>query len=48
MHQVVYTTHSPFMVDARSHERDRAVEDTDAEGAQVQDDVLRVYGEHDA
>jgi predicted ATPase len=39
-HQVIYTTHSPFMVDPTSFERARAIEDTDPAGTQVQEDVL--------
>jgi predicted ATP-dependent endonuclease of OLD family len=52
MHQVIYTTHSPFMVDADRFERARIVEDksmeTDAilpeeqQGTKVSEDVLEV------
>jgi hypothetical protein len=34
-HQVVYTTHSPFMVDPEALQRVRTVEDLDAEGTKV-------------
>jgi hypothetical protein len=34
-HQVVYTTHSPFMVDAARPHRVRTVEDVEGEGTQV-------------
>ena len=39
-HQVIYTTHSPFMVDPRAFDRARAVEDKDPDGAVVHEDVL--------
>lgn len=39
-HQVVYTTHSPFMVEPRAFDRARAVEDVDPVGAVVREDVL--------
>ncbi len=38
--QVVYTTHSPFMVDPKRLDRVRTVEDTDPEGTKVSKDVL--------
>jgi hypothetical protein len=34
-HQVVYTTHSPFMVDAANLHRTRTVEDVDGQGTKV-------------
>jgi predicted ATPase len=34
-HQVVYTTHSPYMIDAARPHRVRAVEDVEGEGARV-------------
>lgn len=40
-HQVIFTTHSPFMVDPHRFERVRTVEDRDEGGTQVSDDVLR-------
>ena len=36
-HQVVYTTHSPFMVDANRPHRVRTVEDVEGEGTRVRD-----------
>lgn len=39
--QVVYTTHSPFLIDARRLDRIRTVEDKDDEGTVVSADVLR-------
>jgi predicted ATPase len=36
-HQVVYTTHSPYMVDAARPHRVRAVEDVEGEGTRVRD-----------
>ena len=36
-HQVVYTTHSPFMVDATRPHRARTVEDVEGEGTQVRE-----------
>jgi predicted ATPase len=39
-HQVVYTTHSPFMVEATRLQRVRTVEDVDQEGTKVSADVL--------
>lgn len=38
--QVVYTTHSPFMVDPKRLDRVRTVEDTDPDGTKVSKDVL--------
>ena len=35
-HQVVYTTHSPFMIDARKLDRIRTVEDVDGKGHSTQ------------
>ena len=39
-HQVVYTTHSPFMVDATRPHRVRTVEDVDGEGTRVGEDAV--------
>jgi predicted ATP-dependent endonuclease of OLD family len=39
-HQVAYTTHSPFMVEATRLQRVRTVEDVDEEGTKVSADVL--------
>jgi predicted ATPase len=39
-HQVIYTTHSPFMIEANRAQRVRTVEDVDHEGTKVSDDVL--------
>jgi hypothetical protein len=39
-HQVIYTTHSPFMVEPDRLERVRTVEDTDQHGTRVSKDVL--------
>jgi len=39
-HQVIYTTHSPFMVEANRFQRVRTVEDVDQEGTKVSADVL--------
>jgi predicted ATP-dependent endonuclease of OLD family len=39
-HQVVYTTHSPFMVEASRLDRVRTVEDRDGVGTKVSEDVL--------
>jgi len=41
-HQVIYTTHSPFMVDAQRFERVRTVEDIDNEGVKVSSECLSV------
>lgn len=38
--QVVYTTHSPFMIDPKRLDRVRTVEDTDPDGTKVSKDVL--------
>lgn len=40
-HQVLYTTHSPFMVDAMRMDRVRTVQDLDEEGTVVSKDVIR-------
>ena len=40
-HQVIYTTHSPFMIDASHIERCRTVEDKHYEGTKITADVLR-------
>ena len=39
-HQVVYSTHSPFLVDPAALNRVRTVEDVDGEGTKVSADVL--------
>jgi predicted ATPase len=39
-HQVVYTTHSPFIVDAKRLHRVRTVEDRDEDGTRITSDVL--------
>jgi predicted ATP-dependent endonuclease of OLD family len=39
-HQVIYSTHSPFMVDPTRLDRVRTVEDRDDEGTKVGEDVL--------
>lgn len=39
-HQVIYSTHSPFMVEATRLQRVRTVEDVDHEGTKVSADVL--------
>ena len=41
-HQVIYTTHSLFMVDAHRFERVRTVEDIDNEGVKVSSECLSV------
>ncbi len=41
-HQVIYTTHSPFLVDAHRFERVRTVEDIDNEGVKVSSECLSV------
>jgi predicted ATP-dependent endonuclease of OLD family len=41
-HQVIYSTHSPFMIQADKLERVRTVEDFDDEGTKVSSDVLAV------
>lgn len=40
-HQVLFTTHSPFMIDPHRFQRVRTVEDRSEGGTQVSDDVLR-------
>lgn len=40
-YQVLYTTHSPFMVEPRHLDRVRTVEDVDGEGTRVSDQVFR-------
>jgi predicted ATP-dependent endonuclease of OLD family len=40
MHQVIYSTHSPFMVQPAKLHRARTVEDVDDEGTKVRDDVM--------
>jgi hypothetical protein len=40
-HQVAYTTHSPFLIDATKLERVRTVQDKDNLGTVVENDVLR-------
>lgn len=40
-HQVIFTTHSPFMVDANKLERVRTVEDKDSSGTIVSSDILK-------
>lgn len=40
-HQVVYTTHSPFMIDPTKLNQVRMVEDVDAKGTIITEDVLR-------
>lgn len=44
-HQVVYTTHSPFMIDARKLNEVRTVVDRDDVGTVVSDDVFRADAE---
>ena len=39
-HQVIYTTHSPFMIDAQKLERVRTVEDIDSQGVKVSSECL--------
>ncbi len=39
-HQVIYTTHSPFMVQPTKLHRARTVEDVNDEGTKVRDDVM--------
>jgi len=41
-HQVLYTTHSPFMIDAHRLERVRTVEDVDSQGVKVSSECLSV------
>jgi predicted ATP-dependent endonuclease of OLD family len=40
-YQVVYTTHSPFMIDSSHLERTRTVQDIDEKGTTISADVLR-------
>ncbi|UNK46088.1 ATP-dependent nuclease [Arthrobacter sulfonylureivorans] len=40
-HQVIYATHSPFMIDPSHIERCRTVEDQEEEGTKITADVLR-------
>jgi hypothetical protein len=40
-HQVIYSTHSPFMIPASHIDRVRTVEDVDDEGTKITSDVLR-------
>jgi predicted ATP-dependent endonuclease of OLD family len=44
-HQVLFSTHSPFMVDARGFHRVRTVVDEEPRGTTISADVLRVDGE---
>lgn len=44
-HQVIFTTHSPFMVDAHRFNRVRTVVDDESRGTVISHDVLRVDGE---
>ncbi len=44
-HQVLYTTHSPFLIDASHLERVRTVQDVDGEGTKVTEDVFRTDSE---
>lgn len=44
-HQVIFTTHSPFMVDAQKFHQVRTVIDDDKLGTTVSSEVLRVDGE---
>ncbi|MDP9235345.1 MAG: ATP-binding protein, partial [Actinomycetota bacterium] len=39
-HQVIYTTHSPFMVQATKLHRARTVEDVNEQGTKVRDDLM--------
>ena len=41
-HQVLYTTHSPFMIDANKFDRVRTVEDIDNAGVKVSSECLSV------
>ncbi|MBA2713342.1 MAG: ATP-binding protein, partial [Rubrobacteraceae bacterium] len=41
-HQVIYTTHSPFMVNPTHLHRSRTVEDKDGEGTKISKEVLSV------
>lgn len=40
-HQVIYTTHSPFMIEATRFDRVRTVEDTESAGTIVSQEVLK-------
>jgi energy-coupling factor transporter ATP-binding protein EcfA2 len=42
-HQVIYTTHSPFMVDPTAPRRVRSVEDLDDEGTRVREPAAAVH-----
>lgn len=44
-HQVLYTTHSPFLIDPTKLDRARTVEDRDGEGTKVGEDVLGTSSE---
>jgi predicted ATPase len=44
-HQVLYTTHSPFLIDPKKLDRARTVEDRDDEGTKVEEDVLKTSSE---
>ena len=44
-HQVLYTTHSPFLIDPKKLDRARTVEDRDGEGTKVEEDVLKTSAE---
>jgi hypothetical protein len=44
-HQVIYTTHSPFMIDTAQIDRVRTVMDVDNEGTKVSSEVFRVDDE---
>ncbi|WP_291380179.1 AAA family ATPase [Demequina sp.] len=44
-HQVIYTTHSPFMVQPRALQRVRVVQDDVAKGTMVSSDVLKADNE---
>lgn len=44
-HQVLFTTHSPFMVDAHRFERVRTVQDDEKRGTTISADVLRTDSE---
>lgn len=44
-HQVLYTTHSPFLIDPTKLDRARTVEDRDDEGTKVESEILRTTPE---
>jgi hypothetical protein len=44
-HQVIYTTHSPFMIQADRLDRVRTVQDTDQEGTKISAEVFRTDSE---